>query len=739
MSDCEINCDKCKTLTNVLNQKEEEIKKLKLQIQNLNEVLDNYRIQSKRCRLCCNSKQCTNDNSSSIKTEGKSTNPEDVHSNQKCLTQNSDEKLNLSNPFCTEISNLDNSSTDSSAACQTNEDGNNPSVSKELYENLNHNDDYIYDEQSKMYYSVSTGFYYDTNTELFYVPQTGSYYKYDYSKHKYELYKKTEESCDSNVHDACDSVADKVDNLNINDCESFSNNSEQLSEEKSNYCSQSQNSPVQKHYTININLTSEIIQPESRNANTEVSADSSIDWLPPEGSNTTVKDLVTEVAEQNSGMSDYIYDEKCSMYYCRSNGNYYDPIRKLLYDPRARIYYLYIQETLSYEFYCKADAISDESNQEISTESKEPPQKEVSKAEARKRFWKRKQKISTKQDEILPRDNKEDSLQEDERTVNEGFSSPEAGEIFSSDSEPELMNDNPVSPAKEESSPPCPPCIRAIVEHSSKLKIGSLILITCTGAVIGRESSNTVKVPEIGVSKVHAEITFDNESWKYSIEDLGSQNGTFVNEVRLSEPKQKSKPQVLSHGDKLALGSCKLLIHIHDGYETCDQCEPGQVIAELSSKEVKVAPVLKTKKEKEKERRQEMKRLKKKYGLQGMEYCDGKNCVPPVSSGYEDKAEIRRKTVGSQNPYEKTEVASMDVSMSEFNKGYQMLKKLGWKEGDSLGLKNSGISDPIPIRPWLSKAGLGSTEAASSREPLPEDRRKRKWVKAQERYFQLSS
>ncbi|GBM40959.1 hypothetical protein AVEN_158704-1 [Araneus ventricosus] len=53
-----------------------------------------------------------------------------------------------------------------------------------------------------------------------------------------------------------------------------------------------------------------------------------------------------------------------------------------------------------------------------------------------------------------------------------------------------------------ESSPPCPPCIRAIVEHSSKLKIGSLILITCTGAVIGRESSNTVSVPDIGVSKV---------------------------------------------------------------------------------------------------------------------------------------------------------------------------------------------------------------------------------------------
>ncbi|KAF8794256.1 Angiogenic factor with G patch and FHA like protein [Argiope bruennichi] len=119
-----------------------------------------------------------------------------------------------------------------------------------------------------------------------------------------------------------------------------------------------------------------------------------------------------------------------------------------------------------------------------------------------------------------------------------------------------------------------------------------------------------------------------------------------------------------------------------------------------------------------------------------MEYCDDKNCI---SSGYEDKAEIRRKTIGSENPYEKTEVASVDIFMPELNKGYQMLKKLGWKEGDSLGLKNSGILDPISFRPWVSKAGLGSTEAEASKEPLPEDRRKRKWVKAQERYFQLSS
>lgn len=42
----------------------------------------------------------------------------------------------------------------------------------------------------------------------------------------------------------------------------------------------------------------------------------------------------------------------------------------------------------------------------------------------------------------------------------------------------------------------------------------------------------------------------------------------------------------------------------------------------------------------------------------------------------------------------------------------------------------------IPLRNWTSKAGLGSAEESSIK--LPVDKRSRKWVKAQERFFQLS-
>lgn len=49
---------------------------------------------------------------------------------------------------------------------------------------------------------------------------------------------------------------------------------------------------------------------------------------------------------------------------------------------------------------------------------------------------------------------------------------------------------------------------------------------------------------------------------------------------------------------------------------------------------------------------EELKSLKEKYGLLGCEPPDGL-----LPKGYKDRADKRRKTVGSQNANEKTEVA----------------------------------------------------------------------------------
>lgn len=87
----------------------------------------------------------------------------------------------------------------------------------------------------------------------------------------------------------------------------------------------------------------------------------------------------------------------------------------------------------------------------------------------------------------------------------------------------------------------------------------------------------------------HAKIEFtgteshkDDPSKGYTLVDLGSRNGTYVDNVRLSSALQESEPHLLKHGTELRIGSTKLSVHIHNGRDTCDQCEPGVLISAMS-------------------------------------------------------------------------------------------------------------------------------------------------------------
>lgn len=57
------------------------------------------------------------------------------------------------------------------------------------------------------------------------------------------------------------------------------------------------------------------------------------------------------------------------------------------------------------------------------------------------------------------------------------------------------------------------------------------------GGTIGREKErgHVLRLAEMEVSKAHARLGHDAETDTFSIEDLGSRNGTFVNYERLSE------------------------------------------------------------------------------------------------------------------------------------------------------------------------------------------------------------
>ncbi|XP_030832533.1 angiogenic factor with G patch and FHA domains 1 isoform X2 [Strongylocentrotus purpuratus] len=284
-----------------------------------------------------------------------------------------------------------------------------------------------------------------------------------------------------------------------------------------------------------------------------------------------------------------------------------------------------------------------------------------------------------------------------------------------------------------------PPCIRMIVVRSESMKLGSLSIVTCTGGTIGREGSNHILlVPELGVSKTHAQMLYDTERRCYTITDLGSQNGTVLNGVPLTRKSRvKSDPQPLSHKDYLTFGTTTLRIHIHRGDETCDECEPGQVQATFRHQQsTEVTPVL-SHADKEQQRRKELRKIKKKYLLAGTGYSQRE---PSRSHpGYKDRAGERRVTVGSDNPYQPNDMpASVDRAISGSNMGHKMLKKMGWQEGQSLGKNESGIKEPIQVFVHSKKSGLGTgNQKSMDNLGLIGKRKSEHWERARDRYHHL--
>ncbi|KAK9529322.1 hypothetical protein VZT92_013425 [Zoarces viviparus] len=333
----------------------------------------------------------------------------------------------------------------------------------------------------------------------------------------------------------------------------------------------------------------------------------------------------------------------------------------------------------------------------------------------------------------------------------EGNSEPEEGEITGSERE-EWETTPSVSSSSSSSSKESPesemetqsqvkdiwpPCVRVTVVRSPVLQVGTLFIITADSpATIGREKDmdHAVRIPEMGVSKFHAEVYFDQEQQSYMLVDQGSQNGTVINGNRILQPKTKCEPHALMHGDEVKMGETVLSFHIHSGTDTCDGCEPGQVMAHLSKhrREEATGPAL-TKEDKEALRQKELKQMKAKYGLQSSEYEEVKALRNPR---YQDRAESRRQTVGSEGVFQRDDApASVHQEISEVNKGRKMLEKMGWKKGEGLGKEGTGMKDPIQLKMRKSQSGLGAGGAVSlDCTSLTKSKSQKNWEKARERF-----
>ena len=83
---------------------------------------------------------------------------------------------------------------------------------------------------------------------------------------------------------------------------------------------------------------------------------------------------------------------------------------------------------------------------------------------------------------------------------------------------------------------------------------GRRLLVPPRGGVIGRGRDCDIVFDDAGVSRRHAELRPDGERW--SIEDLGSTNGVYLN------GRQVHGPQVLQPGDRVEVGSTKIVFEL---------------------------------------------------------------------------------------------------------------------------------------------------------------------------------
>ncbi|XP_072462489.1 angiogenic factor with G patch and FHA domains 1 [Notamacropus eugenii] len=508
---------------------------------------------------------------------------------------------------------------------------------------------------------------------------------------------------------------------------------------------------------------------------------------------SSLAESLRAAAEAAVSQTGFSYDESTGLYYDHSTGFYYDSENQLYYDPSTGIYYYCDVESGRYQFHSRVDFQSyqtpttQQSKDKKGKKKRKDPdcfttneEKDLDLEEHKasnslnclttnvehKSCAEREESTNVKKKARVDNHSKNGPLklpdadsQDDadshlsvnvcdlallkEDKVVETESEPEEGEITDSqteDSSDVTSEDSATSAGTEdeEEEKIWPPCIRVIVVRSPVLQTGSLFIITAVNpATIGREKGmeHTLRIPEVGVSKFHAEIYFDHELQSYVLVDQGSQNGTIVNGKQILQPKTKCEPYVLQHGDEVKIGETVLSFHIHPGSDTCDGCEPGQVRAHLrldKKDESSVGPAL-SKEEKELVRRKALKKIRVKYGLMNTEYEDEKALKNPK---YKDRAGKRREQIGSEGMFQRDDApASVHSEINDDNKGRKMLEKMGWKKGEGLGKDGGGMRAPIQLQLRRTHAGLGTGQPSSIEDvQLFQSKNKKNWDKARERF-----
>ena len=278
------------------------------------------------------------------------------------------------------------------------------------------------------------------------------------------------------------------------------------------------------------------------------------------------------------------------------------------------------------------------------------------------------------------------------------------------------------------------PCVRIIVMSSDHLETGTLYVVTVNGGTIGNGKSNLINIETVNAeNKTFAEVIFDQADKTFYLRDEGVDSNIFINGEKLEEWSGANIRSIeIAHRDLIKIGETIFSFHIHVGHDTCEECEPGVIKSKVTSETASMNVL--SKEELNKLRKLELKQLKKKFGL-----TPGYNPSEKLIALIPDRAKKRRSEVGIEayeQPLKPTERASVHTEIPESNKGHKMLAKMGWKSGEGLGKKGTGVTTPITVNVLEKNKGLG-TGIKKSMSDAGRTRKEKNWDKARKRFNEL--
>ena len=99
-------------------------------------------------------------------------------------------------------------------------------------------------------------------------------------------------------------------------------------------------------------------------------------------------------------------------------------------------------------------------------------------------------------------------------------------------------------------------CLRVIVPAGDNGLAAGQALPLQPVTLLGRDPENTIVINDASISGRHARLNRENGVWW--LEDLGSKNGTLLNDLQLS------KPASVTNGDTITIGDIRFQLEFSD-------------------------------------------------------------------------------------------------------------------------------------------------------------------------------